>query len=246
MTQLVIKLLANRSPPSCVRENILTVANTLLPNYEVIDQLPSLDFVRKSRGTLSYLTKLLAADLLARTPVWLENHTDGTSLRQVHIGNNLVRIASGAGYKTICLDNAILSVDESSECVRDGVVRSFTQGAAMLDQWRVITAKLYPGRQDLLDRIPQAAQLSMAKLAKNGWIMTDTCHAATKFMRLFVESIIQVAKDEGLPAREIKVYQAGEFLPFKQLFNSFYNIRLTLVIAFQIAGNTCVIFGLAQ
>ena len=188
------------------------MAKTLLPNYDAVDQLPSLDFIRRSRGTLSYLTKLLAADLLARTPKWLESHTDGTSRRQAHLGNNLVRILIEGGYRTVCLDNAILSADETSECVRDSIVRSFAQAAQMLDEWRGETARLYPGRQDLLDRIPLATQLTIAKFAKNGWVMTDTCHPATKFRRLFVEAIEEVALAEGLPKNQIQIYQAGMFM----------------------------------
>ena len=224
MTQLVIELLANRTPPSCISGNILAVAKIILPNYECITELPSIAFIRRCRGTLSYLTKLMAADLLARTPVWIESHTDGTSRRQMHLGNNLVRIAIEGGYKPVLLDNAIMSKNETSECVHDSIIRSFDSAAKMLEEWRAVTRKLYPGRQDLLDRIPLAYQLSIAKLAKSGWIMTDTCNAATKFRKLFIESIKQVAIDRGMPARQIRIYEAGEYCSYcTTVANSYLN-----------------------
>ena len=81
-----------------------------------------------------------------------------------------------------------------------------------------------PGRQDLLDRIPLAYQLSIAKLAKSGWIMTDTCNAATKFRKLFIESIKQVAIDRGMPARQIRIYEAGEYCSYcTTVANSYLN-----------------------
>ena len=39
---------------------------------------------------------------------------------------------------------------------------------------------------------------------------TDTCNAARKFRKLFIEAIHEVAKEEGLDDGEILVYEAGE------------------------------------
>lgn len=191
--------------------NILIVAQTLLPNHKCFEELPSLPFVRKCRGTLSYLTKLLAANILAKEPKWLQQHSDGTGIRQTQIGNNLVRIAAEAGYRTITLDNCILSKDETSECVRDSIITSFAEAARMLTKWREVTAIMYPGRQDLLDLIPLASELTIAKLAQCGWIMTDTCNAARKYRRLFVESIKEVALARNMNPRDIRIFQAGMY-----------------------------------
>ena len=45
VTQLVLELLAHLTPPSCISSNILSVANVILPNYNVIHQLPGVGFI---------------------------------------------------------------------------------------------------------------------------------------------------------------------------------------------------------
>ena len=209
-TQLVLELLAQRTPPSCVVPNILSVANILLPNYAAIEKLPGMNFVRRSRGTLAYLTKLIAAKDLAEAPVYIESHSDGTERRQTHLGNNIIRIAADGGYKNVTLDACILSEDETSEMVVDGILKSFQSARLMLEEWLEVTKELYPDRPDLWALIPKAEALTIAKLAKSGWIMTDTCNAARKFRRLFIEAIREVAKEEGLDEKEIAVWEAGE------------------------------------
>ena len=212
VTHLVMELLAHRTPPSCITSNILTVAKVLLPNYECVKELPSVGFVRGCRGTLSYLTKLLASDELARAPKYIEQHSDGTSRRQISIQNNIIRIAVEGGYKNVTLDSACLSVDETSEMIADSILRSFSSGRVMLQEWRDVTAQLYPGCNDLLDRIPQPILLTIAKLAQSGWIMTDTCNTARKYRRLFVAAIIKVAREAGMSEAEIRVFEAGTAL----------------------------------
>ena len=58
---------------------------------------------------------------------------------------------------------------------------------------------MYPNRPDLLAMIPQANGLTIAKLANGGWLMTDTFDDARKYHRLLIESIKQIAEDEGIP-----------------------------------------------
>ena len=58
---------------------------------------------------------------------------------------------------------------------------------------------MHPNRPDLLKRIPQDNELTIAKLADGGWVMTDICNAARKYHRLLVKSIKQIAEEEGIP-----------------------------------------------
>ena len=143
----------------------------------------------------------------------LEQHSDGTERRQTHLGNNILRIADngGIGFKNVTLDCCILSEDETSEMVVDSILKSYQSGRLMLEEWLEVTKELYPDRPDLWALIPKAEELTIAKLAKSGWIMTDTCNAARKYRRLFMESIHAVAKEEGLEEDEIRVYEAGKY-----------------------------------
>ena len=51
--------------------------------------------------------------------------------------------------------------------------------------------------------------------------MTDTCNAARKYRRLLVESIKQIAEEEGIPKKQIKVFKAGKVM------TDFYSIFLS-------------------
>jgi hypothetical protein len=65
-TQLVLEMLAHRTPPSCIVPNIVTAAELLLPGHSIIQQLPGLPFVRRSCTILLHVTKTLAAYEIAR------------------------------------------------------------------------------------------------------------------------------------------------------------------------------------
>ena len=203
VTQLVLEMLAHRTPPSYIPSNIVSVSRIILPHYNVIKDVPSIDFIRRSRGTLSYVTKLLAAAELARAPVYLEQHADGT--------NNIIRIAVDGGFKNITLDACISTKDVTAEMQRDGILRSFQTGRVMIQRWRELTASMYPARPELLEQIPLAKELTLSKLAQGGWVMTDTCNAARKYRKLLMESIKQIAVEDGMDPDQIQVWEAGKY-----------------------------------
>ena len=58
--------------------------------------------------------------------------------------------------------------------------------------------------------LPKACELTLAKLANRGWLMTDTCNAARKFRRLLKDSIREIALEEGMEENKIMVFEAGE------------------------------------
>ena len=77
--------------------------------------------------------------------------------------------------------SAILSEDETLDMVTEFIIHTFKEGCIMLTDWREITKREYPGRQDLIDIIPSPCRLPITKIAKGGWFMTDTCNASRKF-----------------------------------------------------------------
>jgi len=208
MVQLVLELLSHCTPPSCIPANILTVCSLVFPNHKVVEELPSGSFVRHCCSILSVETKTLAAYNIARAPLIVEDHSDGTARRQTHVQNSICRVASGAGYRSITLDSAILAEDETSEMLTESILRTFKKGRGMLEQLRSVTKRMFPGRNDLLNLIPEPSELSLSKLAKGGWIMTDTCNPARKFRKLLIEAISEIACKEGMDKAEIKVYEA--------------------------------------
>ena len=56
-------------------------------------------------------------------------------------------------------------------------------------------------------------------------MMTDTCNAASKYRRLLVESIKQIAEEEGILKERIKLFEAGKGIT--NLYSIFFS-TLTL------------------
>ena len=96
--------------------------------------------------------------------------------------------------------------------VRDITLRSFQTGRQMIDRWQEPTSIMHPNRPDLLERKPQANELTIVKLADGGWVMTDTCNAARKYRRLLVKPTKQIAEEEGIPKEQIKVFEEGKVI----------------------------------
>eukprot|EP00956_Cyclotella_meneghiniana_P019310 scaffold32996_cov35-Cyclotella_meneghiniana.AAC.3 len=82
VTQLVIKMLAHQTPPSCVSANILSVVKLLVPEAPIVEELPSVRFVRNCRSVLLHLSKTHAAYEIAIQDRFLQLFTDGTTRRQ--------------------------------------------------------------------------------------------------------------------------------------------------------------------
>ena len=177
----------------------------------IVKELPSISFVRGCRNTLSYFTKLIAAYQLGKADTYIEHHSDGTQRHQILMQNSIIQIASEGGYKTGTLSSSILAEDETGEMITEAILRTFKEGRVILDTWRAVTFREFPGRQDLLDLIPKAYQLTLGKLAKGGWIMTDTCNPARRFRRLLSAAITQIALEEGMDKDDIKMFEAGKY-----------------------------------
>ena len=58
--KLILELLANRTPPSCIRVNVLPVAMATNPNSEVAKMITYIKYINNMRSDLSLLTKCLA------------------------------------------------------------------------------------------------------------------------------------------------------------------------------------------
>ena len=59
--KLIIELLSNHTPPTCIQSNILATARVLCPNIDIIKELPSFRYIRYMRTVLTRTTKTLAA-----------------------------------------------------------------------------------------------------------------------------------------------------------------------------------------
>ena len=205
--QLVVELLANRTPPSCVAPNILSVVEILFPGTELVKELPGMSVNREARGLMSYNSKCIAAYVLAKVENYRQLFTDGTSRKHISVQNLIIGYMEENGYKTTVLDSAILADDETSESVTLSIIKTFKEGASLLQIWRNVTERMYPGRDDLMKYLPLAAQLNITKLIGGGSMMTDTCNAAKLVRKLLIEGIKQVAREEGYTEEEVVLFE---------------------------------------
>ena len=111
-------------------------------------------------------------------------------------------------YKNVVLSSAIIAKDVTAKEQVAAIERTFAEGRELLLHWRKVTQRMYPSRRDLLDRISKPSKLSLARLHKNDWLMTDTCATAQKFKRLLQEAIETTAKEAGISEDQICIYQA--------------------------------------
>ena len=76
--KLILEMLANHTPPSCIQANIYAMAKVILPGVDAVKDLPSLNHIKNLRTKLWLLTKTLAAYQISNAKVWKQLHTDGT------------------------------------------------------------------------------------------------------------------------------------------------------------------------
>ena len=208
VTDIVLEMLSHRTPPESIPANILAVGRLISPNYNIVESVPSINFVRNCRSVLAVETKTLGAAKIAGAVKVLEHHSDDTSRRGVSFGNSILRIATETGYENVALSSAIFAADGTAESGVAAVQRTFREARDLLQNWRDVTRRLFPDNPELLDQLPDPIKLTLARLAAGGWLMTDTCNTAQKFRRLLREIIEAEGKEAGMTPDEINVYEA--------------------------------------
>jgi hypothetical protein len=163
--------------------------------------------VQEWRSVLVVVTKKLAAYQLGRADSYKQLFTDGTSWRQTAIQNAVMGILRDGGFKMVTLLSGILAENENAECLTGSIIRTFKESGQLLDDWRIVLKRLYPSCQDLLDMIPQLQALTLAKLANDGMVSTDTCNTARKKICLLCKAIRTVAIEQGFREESINVME---------------------------------------
>ncbi len=207
IVQIVLELLSHWTPPSCIPANILTIAESLNPNVDVVRELPGLSFVRECCSVLVVVTKTIAAYLLGRVTSYKQLFSDSTSRRQTAIQNVVLSLLSESGYEMVTLSSGIIARDKTSQSLVNAIRKSFSKGQNLLLGWRNKTADMFPNKPNLLDMIPQSTELTLAKLGKGGCVSTDNCNAARKFHTLLIGLIKETCVEQGYSPEEIKLFE---------------------------------------
>ena len=208
ITQLVVELLSHRTPPLSVCPNIVSVVQLLMPNTDIIKELPGNRFVRYCRTILAQVSQTLAAYNIAVADTLEQSHTDGTSVRQTAMQNFVVRATKDGVEKKITLSSCILSENESAESIASAILQEFAHARSLITQWLDATIKLYPDRIDLHESIPSVTRLCISRLGLKSFTTTDTCATARKLRRILNTSIQQIAQEKGLSEDEVIVFEA--------------------------------------
>ncbi len=127
----IIEMLANRTPPTCVQANLYAMAKVIMPNFEVIKELPRLCYI--SRTTLWLVTKTLAAYQLGNAKDWKQLHTDETSRCQTSLVNVVMSyLKEDDEFRTICLNSAIIAENGMASSQSRAIIGSFQESATLL------------------------------------------------------------------------------------------------------------------
>jgi hypothetical protein len=209
--KLILEMLANRTPPTCIQANIYAMSQVIHPTIDVVKELPCIKHIKNMRTVLSYNTKALAAYRLGNAKVWNQLHTDETARRQSSIVNVVISILECDNQlKTICLSGSIIPLDGTAEEQSRAIIASFHESGKLLKEWRETTAEMYPEDIELLDTIPKPVDMSPTKLL-GGYISHDNCATANKTGDILCDKIIQAGKDAGLNEAELVLYQGHCF-----------------------------------
>ena len=80
----------------------------------------------------------------------------------------------------------------------------------LLQKWRDVTERMYPGRADLLvpeTGLPEKSGLTLDKLGEGGGVMTDGCDKAHKERRIVVQMIKEKYLALGRTPDSFKVFE---------------------------------------
>ena len=132
VTDIVLEMLSHRTPPESIPANILGVGWLISPNYDIIELVPSINFVRNCGSILVVETKILSAAKIAGAVKLLEHHSDDPSCRGAGFGNSILRIATETGYENVALSSAIFAADGTAESGVAAVQRTFQEACDLI------------------------------------------------------------------------------------------------------------------
>ena len=208
--KLILEMLSNRTPPSCIPSNIVACAKCFLPNSKVVKELPCVKYIRELRDVMKILTRTLSAMEVGRSLKIKQLHADETTKRGKSVlGVVTTILQENNKLKTICLAGDIIPENGTAEVQTKEIILSFAEGGRFLDDWREQTKMMYandPDLNEMLNQIPGRERLCVSRLLKV-FYTSDTCGAARKGQRLFAQTVINMCREMGITdEKELVIY----------------------------------------
>ena len=96
--------------------------------------------------------------------------TDGTSSQKVAMKNVIVGVSeeNGEGLKSSMLSYSIIEKDEASESQWKALVETLIEGRDLINIWREIIERDYPGQEDLPNLVTSTNDMIISKLSFGG------------------------------------------------------------------------------
>ncbi len=204
--KLILEMLANRTPPTCIQANIFAMLRVLHLEIDIVRELPSVKHIKSLRMILSTVMKTLAAYQLGHAQTWKQLHTDETFRRQISIVNVVISIINTDNkLHTICMSGSIIPKDGTADEQSRAIISASHDSGHHLQEWQDMTSIMYPGEDKLLAAIPNSDVMSPTKLI-GGFLSHNNCATANKMVNNLMEKILQLAKEAGMSGPELILY----------------------------------------
>jgi len=202
---------ANNTPPSCIQANIYAMARALLPQHDVVIELPSLKHIKNMRTVLALVTKHLAAQQIGKAKEWKQLHTDETQRRQTSIANVVMGVLDKDNkLKTICLTGSIIAEDGTAEEQSKAIIAAFGESRKMLEDWRKETKEMYADMPEHLDDLAKGEDMDPSRMC-GGTVSHDTCSTANLTGEKLGDLILELGKKKGLSKEQLVIFQGNCF-----------------------------------
>ena len=199
--KLILEMLYNRTPPTCIQANILAMARAFFSGGDIVKEIPCVKYIRNMRTTLLTITKTLAAYEIGNAKEVKQTHTDETSKRQASVLNVVNNILTQQGeLRTICLAGDLMPPNGTAEEQSKAVVGSFAEGGRLMECWIAKHKKMFGGDDDLeehLDLLPTKDRFCLTRLLGT-YFSTDTCHTATSTQEKTLDLVLKAAAEKGI------------------------------------------------
>ncbi len=137
MDKIILEMLANGTPPSSIPGNIMACSKYMLPNYDVVKEVPCVEYIRNLRDVLKLTSKTLSAKCVGESKIIKQVHSNETIKR----GKSVLGVVNSVlqeddWIKTICLVGDIIPENGTAEEQSREIIQSFSDGGKLLENWR--------------------------------------------------------------------------------------------------------------
>ena len=110
---IIGEILVNGDPTSAIPSNIQKSSNALTGSE--VNEIPSLEYVRKYRVVVQNLNEMLATCKLVKADNWHHIFTDGTTWRQITFQNLMIGLMTDGDFESVIVSLCIFLENETSE-----------------------------------------------------------------------------------------------------------------------------------